>query len=913
MSVQLIVYPQNYNGYSSVFTQTGEFCVDGSNFSALDNSTTPTYTVPASSTNTIVTALSQNPPLIINSFYKYRSSNAGTPTEPTVVSGGVTLYTVATSSASGIYQRLSNLVVGTTYEMTINLSTTGTGFVVTSAYNNTTLISQNFHGANQSQITFSWTAANSYNDAIVISYANFVADNIVIDNISISPQGVTPTQTYTDLIDGQVICDLYEDEDIPLSLSVDDFKNVAEKVQSYSKAFKLPATKRNNKIFDHIFEITRSYTGVNFNPYNKTKCVLKQDGFLLFEGYLKMIDISDKSGEISYNVNLYSDAVALADVLQLKRFSDLDLTELEHDYQRTNIQRSWRDAGGGTSMTYLNPNTSGFRDPYTTLRYPFIDWSHQVIRTPMFPANSAIYSNPELLDIQSAFRPCINVKYLIDRIFQEIPFTYKSDFFESDLFTKLYMDFNWGENISGVPETEGIYDILTVQYCPTGSFADIDLSSHSFDTQMGFNGTSKFVATSDYQGFELSANLFWKTVTGSANQDISTRWAKYNSSGTLLDTYDNVTANVNGSLPSPRFPSAYIVCDNAGDYIQLEWKAASSGTSLYFGQPLGMFKGICQIFGTTGMLVMTSETLMETLRGELIQWDFLKGLINMFNIVTLPNPDNPSEIMFEPYYNTFLDNADSKELNWTDKVDVTEIKLKPLTDLNKITKFVFAEDEDDYVARVMKASTGGHPYGSLNHITMPFTFDLLTGEKEISAAPFASSVIKPLTDIQQVSELITPAIYSMSDDGESQPFANSPRLFYNNGIKSVGSGSYYIPAWNGVTSSNADEFLQFSHVTEIPTTNTTIDINYETQQMVEGIVGTSLPTDNLYTLFWQPYYKELYNPDTRIMTLKVNLTPSDVNSFNFYDRVMIKNRTYRVNKINYKPNDLATVEFILIP
>jgi hypothetical protein len=48
------------------------------------------------------------------------------------------------------------------------------------------------------------------------------------------------------------------------------------------------------------------------------------------------------------------------------------------------------------------------------------------------------------------------------------------------------------------------------------------------------------------------------------------------------------------------------------------------------------------------------------------------------------------------------------------------------------------------------------------------------------------------------------------------------------------------------------------------------------------------------------------------MTLKVNLNASDINQFNFYDLVMIKNREYRVNKIDYKPNDLSTVEFILI-
>ena len=49
------------------------------------------------------------------------------------------------------------------------------------------------------------------------------------------------------------------------------------------------------------------------------------------------------------------------------------------------------------------------------------------------------------------------------------------------------------------------------------------------------------------------------------------------------------------------------------------------------------------------------------------------------------------------------------------------------------------------------------------------------------------------------------------------------------------------------------------------------------------------------------------------MTIKVNLGGGDMNTFKFYDTVMIKNRTFRVNKIDYKPNDLSTVEFILIP
>ena len=263
MSVQLIVYPQSYDGqFNSITSVANEFVVDGINFATINASSS--YDSPSG--NVIVNALTNQQPSIINSWYRFRSTSAGTPDLPLETSGKLVLESAIGSTFCGVYQRLSNLVVGTTYEMVIDLDQVSAGgFVVTAAYNGTTMISQPLNGANQSQITFTWTAVTA-NDTIVISYFNFVNDTIRITNISVTEQGLTPTTIYTDLEDGQVICDLYEDEDIPLSLSVDDFKNVAEQVQSYSKDFNLPATKRNNQIFDNIYEITRTDTVHNFNP-----------------------------------------------------------------------------------------------------------------------------------------------------------------------------------------------------------------------------------------------------------------------------------------------------------------------------------------------------------------------------------------------------------------------------------------------------------------------------------------------------------------------------------------------------------------------------------------------------------------------------------------------------------------------
>jgi hypothetical protein len=113
-------------------------------------------------------------------------------------------------------------------------------------------------------------------------------------------------------------------------------------------------------------------------------------------------------------------------------------------------------------------------------------------------------------------------------------------------------------------------------------------------------------------------------------------------------------------------------------------------------------------------------------------------------------------------------------------------------------------------------------------------------------------------------------------------------------------------------------FLQFSHLTDIPTVvtnppdpNDTVD--FPLWYMSVNTTYWRCNSNNLFNTYWLPYFNELYNPDTRTMTLKVNLTPGDINTFNFYDTVFIKNRLFRVNKIDYKPNELATVEFILIP
>ena len=884
MSVQLIVFPQT--------ALTNEFVVDGIDFNTINTSSS--YDSGAGTQE----AIDNQPPTVVNTWYRYRSTGAGTPTLPTELSGNLTLYSVPTSTFCGVYQKLTNLVIGTTYEIVIDLSTTGTGFVLFNIFDGSSLVNNNFVNASSSQIGLSFTATTT-TPTIVITYFNTVTANIVISNLSVTPQGVVPTNTYLNLQDGQVICDLYEDEDIPLSLSVDDFKNVAEKVQSYSKAFNLPATKRNNKIFDNIFEVTRTDTGLNFNPYKKTKCILKQDGFLLFEGYLRMIDISDKKGEISYNVNLYSEVVALADVLGERTFSDLEFTELNHAYNLTNIQASW----GATGVTYTNPSTSGFRSA-ETVKYPFVDWTHQYT----LDASSGF---PVLPNLESAFRPFIKLKYLINRIFQATDFTFDSTFFDTADFEKLYMDFNWGADDTPVNANEyngtwkfgtgaasnigtGVYKELRL--IPSGVTGGQNISTvpPNYDTS-----TYIITATNDGEMYLINYDFDLRITTGAST--VQCKWVHTTAAGVVNPPINgqSFTSTAGGSA---NYVGNLQVILQAGDTLKAQFEASTD-----WRQNEALSNPSSAIFVQSNIST-TSDTL-NTLRGETGQWEFLKGLMTMFNLVTLPDEDNPSNIKIEPYGDVFINNPDSVELDWTDKIDVSEMKLMPLTDLNKKTIFKFVEDDDDYAFMNYKNSVGGHLYGSKKYDASEFT--ILAGEDEIVAEPFAATVVKPLDEL--FSDFITPAVYSYNpQDNTSEGFENSPRIMFDNGEKNLTSCTYYIPPQNGVGGSAFEnQFLQFSHLTNIPTITGSRDFHFGQCQLIPP-VGNSVP-DNLFNLHWLPYYSELYNPDTRIMTIKVNLSPSDINTFKFNDTVFIKNRTFRVNKIDYKPNDLATVEFILIP
>ena len=915
MSIQLVLYPQNHDG---VYTTTSfpvlrEYVSDGKFFNSLNFLSG--YDAPTTSTNPAFDALTFSP--AIASWKKFRSTNTsgiyGITTMPSqsFLNRLVINSSSSNLSSSGVYQKIQNLYVGVQYELNINITQAGAGGILiigNSLSTNTIgggLVTQLSTSATGTQ-TILFTAANT-TETLILDYRNSNGTTIRINKISIKDKVNAPSQTYGELSDGQVICDTYEEEDIPLTLSIDNFKNVAEKVQSYSKDFNLPATKRNNKIFTHLFEVTKTQDGLSFNPYVKTECILKQDGYTIFQGFLKLIDIVNKEEEISYNVNLYSEPIALKDILENKKFRDLDFSELEHDYNKTNIKASWYDSTGITLNTPLSTDSNAYNatlgvNNTDVLKYPFVNWVGDF----ELDANNNII----LASLEDAFRPFINCKYILDQIFRDTNiFTYTSEFLNTSRFTDLFMDFNWGEGNAPNDIVHLGEASLSTDDNIVNTFTPLNFDATTFTTDFGFDlSTDIFTCTADntiYQ-FNYGARFVWSDVSSA----LQVRWLKTSGGVTTVINLQG-TLVTSGSLPFQYLYQGTInVTLDDGDTLQFQ--AVSTVSS-------GIKCTSALITGSVTFTTMTNSILLNTLRGDLGQWEYLKGFFNMFNLVVLQDKNNPNNLIIEPYNDIFIKNTSGTSLasrnilyDWTDKIDVTEIKLSPL-ELVKKTIFKYVDDDGDYPRNLYKNTTN-KDYGSYSYpssLTPDLT--LLTGEEEILATPFASTVVKPIADY--LGEFIVPVIYSSNEDNtEFESFNNKPRILYKVSASPFtlsGSVTYKIPTQNSVSGEDAEDYLRFSHTSALPSTIDDSDLNYGEIQLI-GTVGDS-PVDNLYNTYWSPYYDELYNSDTRYMTLKVNLNAADINQFNFFDQVMIKNRNYRVNKIEYKPNDLSTVEFILIP
>lgn len=266
------------------------------------------------------------------------------------------------------------------------------------------------------------TTNGFYEDFIVANNANFGINwwgqtSVIIYDIEIEEVGYTRLDIF--------------DTQITLNLGVQDIREINEKTSNYSNPFDLPGSQINNKFFKYVFDINNQNI---FNINAKTSASISIDGIEYKVGYIKLENIVNRNNITQYKITFYGSSANLFADAKDKFLKDLDYSDINHTISSTALVNFWN---------------SGEK-----VQYPYICYGDFPLRGVVGSALDKTYTNSWGTSVSGGkglcvadYYPAIQCKYLIDKIFSTYGYTYLSDVFNSDWFSKTYLPFVNNEEI----------------------------------------------------------------------------------------------------------------------------------------------------------------------------------------------------------------------------------------------------------------------------------------------------------------------------------------------------------------------------------------------------------------------------------------------------------------------------------
>jgi hypothetical protein len=311
------------------------------------------------------------------------------------------------------------------------------------------------------------------------------------------------------LIPNREYLDTYGEDAIDITFQVADVRTLDRKSSSYSKTISLPDTDHNRRVFENIHFL--GFDG-GFNPKRKVKCYVLVDTIMVFEGYMQLQDYQfDAINGPSYNVILTSTLRDFKDSIGMTLLQDLPWGGINEYWNYQYVMDSW------------NPAIT------KEVFYPLIDYGWNLKTQSLgaiFGGNYADYTlsspgsliNSEGISLFTEnFYPAVYLKSYVDRIFSKAGYTYRSEFFNSEFFSKLIVPYNGGRNMLR-------YD---VNDAGNGTFAEDKTFNVGRSNDVTLFAGSPVTLTTDYFALQFNDETtspfrdpygFWNTSTNTYRQ-----------------------------------------------------------------------------------------------------------------------------------------------------------------------------------------------------------------------------------------------------------------------------------------------------------------------------------------------------------------------------------------------------------
>ena len=599
------------------------------------------------------------------------------------------------------------------------------------------------------------------------------------------------------------------------------------------------------------------------------------------------------------------------------------------------------------------------------------------------------------------FRPSIQLKTLVDLIFAKAGFSYTSNFLSSTgdyasekYFGKLFMTTANHLELAALPSSNpnagpsgimrvgntsqwGVLSSEVGTSCSTTSQVVIPANSTSggglSDADSVWNGTYNYFTKVDSAMIEVGVAHWFNSVNVkgcNATQNIVLNYTvqEWNVAGNVPTdvVYDTGQLSFN-PLADPDNSDLLTVLTLAFASFNIENMPLSSSARIIVeieaveksndSASSTLILGNATVGGVYSLIGIEWVGYTETdvygatidipacIDPNITQKDFLKDIIERFNLVVLTDPDDDTNLIIEPY-NDFIASGELK--SWTDKLDLEkEIVVKDTTTLQKKTIHLTDQEDVDLYNKSMKER-----YPEVNvygHLRIDeYNNEFATGELKNNSifSPFINGQVFANDDEQFGTFLPNMTVqyefsYEMQNDmSVTEIKATKPKLFYYCGsvanvLDTIGDQTNYYLHRATTTALTAFTFNTYpvcSPFDIIPGDGSNPANQYTLTSSNKSLYWNASPptvgnlqvfnyiasignwfNNSLYGLYWQQYLSNIYSSEARIMECHLNLSEVDIFNFSFSDEIFIKDTYWRVLNIsNYQVGVETSTKVTLI-
>ena len=685
--------------------------------------------------------------------------------------------------------------------------------------------------------------------------------------------------------------ELFKDETISLTESIQNVKDVAKVFTDFTKTFTIPASKSNNKIFKHYYNY---HIENGFDARLKTSGTIKLNGVDFKKGKIKLegVDLKDNK-PYTYKVTFFGNLVDLKDLIGEDLLSDLSwLDNFSKEYSTASVKDNLK--GNNTDFTvdsvlYQNVIKTSLISCVNRLYYrssanTSVDgnlWYHQ--------GGGQVHEHGVYW---KDLKYSIAVYVIVKAIEQKYNITFSDDFFdyEATEYSSLMMLMHRKKGEAEASYSTGVilYDTflynMNTSSPPTMAAATVNSNTYTISSVSdGFttNGTwgvgggttnvsYGYSITFDPADNNIPYNAYlYFTPNGGVTTLVDERLGITNSNSF---TNGGSGGTLNGKY-TVKFSAQESLDFNAGDIV-MSATIVSSGTTL---PPCSVCSS--RDNNTTISIEEKFDWLPSQQLPKMKVLDFLSGLWKMFNLTAYVQDDGTIKVQkLDDFY------SNGVEYDITKYIDVNSSSVNVALPYKQIN-FKFKGNETLLASKFEQLQN--RQFSTLEY--KGETPNNWVGQEYKVELPFEKMVYEKLTDEETLSP--KDIMYGFFADDNQEPYIGSPLL-------------HYTSLQNPTSISFRDTTVTHSAITTpiFMPSNQVVFQNNTSQKSInffpENNEWNNEENENsLFNENYKEYIKDVFNKQRRIIKFKAFLPLKIILKHTLADTFIITGNKYKINSI----------------